>query len=109
MLELQNNLYQHTGWSGYVLMWQTYQHLLLLDLARLKKIMHISALQVPRFTTNILKGKKKDYYYKKGGERCGSSDCQCTLQEPAPLWDVTHKGDSPKEGTEVTQSPKLEL
>lgn len=31
--------------------------LLLLDLARLKQIMHISALHVPKFSTNMLKGK----------------------------------------------------
>lgn len=42
---------------------------------RLKKIMQISALQVPRFTTNIPKGNKEDYYYKKGEERYESSDC----------------------------------
>lgn len=39
--------------------------LLLLDLDRLKQIMHISALHVPKFSTNILKGKKNTHTHTK--------------------------------------------
>lgn len=41
--------------------------LLLLDLARLKKICKSLFCKILRFTTNILNGKKVEYYYTKSG------------------------------------------
>lgn len=90
----------------------------LLDLDGLRQIMQISALHVPRFSANILKGKKNQTPKPRGlllllEERWGEEWVQQLLmdllQETASPWDATHKCNSPKVGTEMMQSPRLQV